>query len=157
MKERKCKRCGREIPKTYNGKRVYTSRVYCFECSPLGIKRGHNWKKTLICKDCGRSYIYTKKLTSKGYTVHLCLYCNVKKHRKKKMLKAIEYLGGKCSICGYNKCIEAYDFHHIDRRNKEADISDILCRAWRYVKKELNKCILLCSNCHRELHASDKE
>ena len=65
----------------------------------------------------------------------------------------IELKGGKCSICGYNKCIEALDFHHIDPEEKEMNMSRGKSKAWNIVLKELDKCILLCSNCHRELHS----
>ena len=63
-------------------------------------------------------------------------------------------LGGKCSKCGYNKCLEALDFHH-DKGNKEGMISK-LTKDFSKQKslKEVKKCILLCANCHRELHAN---
>ena len=73
--------------------------------------------------------------------------------RKKLKLLAVEYLGGKCSTCGYNKCIEALDFHHRDSSVKEFGIAAKgNTRSWESVKQELNKCILLCANCHREHH-----
>ena len=67
--------------------------------------------------------------------------------------KAIEYKGGKCFICGYDKnCQGAYDFHHIKPEEKEFSIgSDGLTRSWDKVKKELDKCVILCANCHREI------
>ena len=67
---------------------------------------------------------------------------------------AIEYLGGKCQICGYRNCIEALDFHHRDPKEKEFGLSQKgLTRSWEKTRKELDKCILICSNCHREIHA----
>lgn len=66
---------------------------------------------------------------------------------------AIEYKGGRCMICGYCKCPEALEFHHEDSTKKDFGVSqDGLTRSWERVKKELNKCILICANCHRELH-----
>jgi len=70
---------------------------------------------------------------------------------------AIEYKGGKCSICGYCKCIEALEFHHIDANNKDFSISNKgYTRSWEKVKKEIDKCLFLCANCHREIYAQLK-
>ena len=83
-----------------------------------------------------------------------CLVEAVSKRRRKIKLMAIEYKGGKCSKCGYDKCPDALDFHHVDESQKEFNLShNGHCRAWETVKKELDKCILVCANCHREIHA----
>ncbi len=76
----------------------------------------------------------------------------VVKRRKKVRSMAIEYKGGKCEICGYNRCVQALEFHHLSE-DKDFGISDKgYTRSWEKVKKEIDKCILVCSNCHRELH-----
>lgn len=67
-----------------------------------------------------------------------------------------------CEICGYNKCIEALDFHHRDPSKKDFTISSTRkggkgVGSWPELKKELDKCILVCSNCHREIHAAGKK
>jgi hypothetical protein len=65
---------------------------------------------------------------------------------------AKEYKGGKCQICGYDKCFRALELHHLDPTQKEFNISHRgHCRSWERVKKEINKCVLLCANCHREV------
>lgn len=75
------------------------------------------------------------------------------KRRRKLREMAIEYKGGKCSICGYSKCIAALDFHHINPSEKEFGISQKgFSRSWDKVKTELDKCQILCANCHREIH-----
>lgn len=66
--------------------------------------------------------------------------------------RAVNLLGGKCTKCGYNKCIAALDFHHIDPLQKDKSIKDIILRKWNIIENELKKCILICSNCHREEH-----
>lgn len=68
----------------------------------------------------------------------------------KEKLKAMKYKGGKCVICGYNKCTSAMDFHHLDPNEKEKYAAH-----WTFEKNkyELDKCILVCCRCHRELHA----
>lgn len=77
----------------------------------------------------------------------------VAKRRIKIRSLAVEYKGGKCELCGYNKCIQALDFHHLDSSKKDFGISAKgYTRSWEKVKLELDKCILICANCHREVH-----
>ena len=77
----------------------------------------------------------------------------VKKRRKKIRLRAIKHLGGKCIKCGYNKYPEALEFHHKNPLEKEFNVSKKgHCRSWERVLREIQKCDLLCANCHRELH-----
>jgi len=77
----------------------------------------------------------------------------VSKRRKKVRLMAIEYGGGCCQICGYKKCNRALSFHHKDSSKKDFGLSaEGLTRAWSKTKAELDKCILVCANCHMEIH-----
>ncbi len=76
----------------------------------------------------------------------------VKKRRKKLKEMAVKYLGGKCMICGYSRCINALEFHHLEKK-KFGLSSRGITRSWQRIKSELDKCILLCANCHREVHA----
>lgn len=78
----------------------------------------------------------------------------VSKRRKKLRAMAAEYKGGKCIICGYDRYIGALEFHHIDQDGKSFDLSSRgLTRSWERIKKEIEKCVLVCANCHREIHA----
>jgi len=78
---------------------------------------------------------------------------HVRQFRRRIKLKAIEYKGGKCVICGYHRCITAMKFHHLDPNTKEFGISRYgVTRSWEAVKAELDKCILVCGNCHDEIH-----
>ncbi|MFH1500633.1 MAG: hypothetical protein ABIE22_01675 [archaeon] len=62
-------------------------------------------------------------------------------------------LGGKCSRCGYCNCPNALEFHHVER-NKEGHVSRIIKDYSKQKSlKEVKKCILLCANCHREIHS----
>lgn len=66
--------------------------------------------------------------------------------------RLIEYKGGKCSRCGYNKdCPPAYDFHHRNPKEKDFQISGS-CIGLEKMKKEVDKCDLVCRNCHAEIH-----
>ncbi len=67
---------------------------------------------------------------------------------------AISHKGGKRQLCGFNKCMESLEFHHIIKGKKDFGISEKgYTRSWAAIKSELDKCILLCADCHREWHA----
>ena len=77
----------------------------------------------------------------------------VARRRRKIKELAIEYKGGKCYVCGYDRYIGALEFHHIDPTKKEFGLGmSGLTRSWEKTRKELDKCVIICSNCHRELH-----
>ncbi len=67
--------------------------------------------------------------------------------------QAIEYLGGKCVDCGYvgHPCV--FDFHHLDPQSKDFSFGSTY-RKFDRIVEELDKCVLLCSNCHRLRHYS---
>jgi hypothetical protein len=75
--------------------------------------------------------------------------------RKDKKRKLVEYKGGCCEKCGYKKCIDAFDFHHMDPNQKDFGIS-AKSYSFERLKKEVDKCILVCKNCHAELHYETK-
>lgn len=79
--------------------------------------------------------------------------------RRKDLKKAlVAYKGGKCEKCGYDKCIAAMDFHHENPTEKEFGLSQRgLTKSLNILKKEADKCLLLCANCHRETHDSLSE
>ena len=72
--------------------------------------------------------------------------------RNRVKTKLVEYKGGKCQCCGYNRCIRALEFHHLDPSQKDFTISG-KSKSFETLKKEADKCILVCSNCHKEIHA----
>lgn len=74
--------------------------------------------------------------------------------RKREYKKRIvEYCGGKCVICGYDKCYAALEFHHPNPEAKEPDFRQIMKNSAFEKQKELVKgCMMLCANCHREIH-----
>lgn len=78
----------------------------------------------------------------------------VSERRRKLKTMAIEYKGGRCQICGYSKYQGALDLHHIDPTEKDFGLSQKgKTRSWEKIKVELDKCILLCATCHREVEA----
>lgn len=76
---------------------------------------------------------------------------NASQRRTALKQRAASLLGGKCRICGYDKCLAALEFHHESPDHKDFAISSQT--SWAKIEKELAKTILVCSNCHREIHA----
>lgn len=114
----------------------------------IGEIRCHRWstilneikKCDLVCKNCHEEIHYTENIKKESPT----------KNSKKIFLNI---KGGKCEICKYNKCPSSLVFHHLDKSKKDFRMAEI-----RYISdmeiiiNELNKCQLLCQNCHQEIH-----
>ena len=71
--------------------------------------------------------------------------------RRKKQF-AVDAFGGKCQICGYDKCLNSLTFHHVNGKKEYSPSYVIMRWSWERAKKELDKCILVCANCHGEIH-----
>lgn len=94
--------------------------------------KGESIKVGGVCKSCLKKF-------------------NAERKREAKKL-AVKYKGGCCSKCGYNKSLNALDFHHVNPSQKNIKWNSFRNRFNDKLKKELDKCILLCANCHREIH-----
>jgi hypothetical protein len=167
-----CNKCNETIPNMVevDGKMIRSARnrKYCFKCSPFGT---HNTSKIenpirkniskdglieFSCSKCknvldiskffikknGSPYCYCKECWRKLINDRLV-------ERKKKL---VDLAGGKCIICGYERYCGALEFHHKIPTEKEYTVS-VKNVSMKILLKEINKCILLCANCHRELHA----
>lgn len=79
----------------------------------------------------------------------------VKRWRRNTKQRMIDAMGGSCAICGYDRCPEAMDFHHLDPTKKDIALGGIRANpvSWERLTAELRKCVLLCATCHREHHA----
>jgi hypothetical protein len=137
-----CKKCGKRL--SYNN-----LSGYCSKCI-----LAHKREAYAHCKKCGALLSFNNK-------TGVCIKCNhkisvraehVKEWRRRKKQILVEYKGGRCEICGYNKCLAALEFHHRDNKDKDFGISNKNIADIESYKKEVDKCILLCSNCHREVH-----
>jgi len=105
------------------------------------------YDKCQVCK-----IEYSKNQKKKG---KLCNTCVSKIRRLKSKRKAVAYKGSKCVECGYKATdnnYAAFEFHHTDG-DKDKGIGEILNRKWESIQKELDKCIVVCSNCHRIKHS----
>jgi hypothetical protein len=161
-----CKKCNNEFKRTVyiEGKRKYLQkRQYCLECSPFGSKNTRQLHviglakyetyptRHLTCTVCNREYDY-HHADPKGHTKTKCNSCLVNQRRFDIKRKAVEYKGGNCERCGYNKCLRALSFHHKDPSQKDFSVSGKHCRAWERIRVELDKCMMVCANCHMEIH-----
>lgn len=102
-----------------------TQEFFCRESSKSDTLR-------FLCKQCISDAIVLRQKSSK--------------------LKWIKYKGGQCEICGYNRTPRSLHFHHRNPNEKDFTIGKYRNRAWETTKAELDKCALLCANCHGEVH-----
>lgn len=162
-----CQKCSNTIPNrmVVDGKlRILHRRKYCLSCSPFNQ---HNTTKletknndgTKLCPRCDlrlpTSSFYNRR-DSSGQTTYCKLCAKHQSTERQRMLKkqCVDYKGGKCHLCNYAKCTAAMDFHHKDRSQKDFGISYFKRTAFNEkMKKELDKCVLLCCRCHREVEA----
>ena len=79
-------------------------------------------------------------------------YQAVKDCRKRRKEDIVYVMGKCCQLCGYNKAITALELHHLNPSEKEFSIGKILNKNWNLINEEIKKCILVCANCHREIH-----
>lgn len=95
-----------------------------------------------------------EKLRSKKFRLSNLEYIKLKQRsdKRQRKLEAIEYKGGRCENCGGQFHPAVYDFHHIDTSTKDRDPSKMLQLSWKRVTNELDKCKMLCANCHRLEH-----
>ena len=110
----------------------------------------HDVTKPHLC-DCGE----TRPTKFRGHRKSKCAICVDKDSIQEwinKKLKAIAYLGGSCQQCGYNKYYGSMAFHHRDPTQKDVMWGKLKLRPWHKIVKELDKCDLLCHNCHSETH-----
>lgn len=80
------------------------------------------------------------------------MYETLQKSRNLRKEEMVYVMGDKCQLCGYNKCIKALEFHHIDPKEKDFTFNKAKSKSWEVTNLELQKCILVCANCHREIH-----
>ena len=125
----------------------------------LGLKTTYGRGGKLLaprCKRCGEQDPNKMMRNGKsGYAKSICRACQnrntIERGRRNKRLY-LEYMGGKCQLCGYSKCPEALEFHHTDPTQKDPTFRSIRYWGLEKAKKELDQCMLVCANCHREIH-----
>lgn len=163
-----CTKCGNEFPSRIiidGVSKTLHKRKYCLDCSPWNEhntrKIEHNTEGAKRCPCCNdvkpinEFYVRKDRDDPSAY----CIECNRKKsseRTKAAKIKMVEYKGGKCKSCGYDTCYDALEFHHVNRDTKAFGLSQIRAITdvnWQTVKDELDKCVLVCCRCHREIEA----
>lgn len=161
-----CHNCNETFPNylTIDGKkRNLCNRKYCLDCSPFKVHntrplRTDPLKVGKICPRCGK-FLGPEHFYRRRKSRQLSTYCKdctrlqTTERQRRLKAQAVEYLGGKCSRCGYNRNLAALDFHHPDPAQKDFTIARSHLYSFERIKPELNRCLLLCANCHREIHA----
>lgn len=165
---RQCARCGGSFPSSLeiDGKvRSLRCRKYCLKCSPFGSR--DVLRKALMgdpkkCPLCKRTFLREEfgfVDRKRGYRQSYCRGCTRDYQRRKHQIlknKCVEHLGRCCSICGYSRCVAALEFHHKDPRKKEFSLSEVRTVDFSKIVKELSKCVVLCRNCHAEVHEAER-
>lgn len=156
-----CEGCGNQFPnrKKIEGKtRVLKSRKYCLDCSPWTgqhnnqpLERRGTGRRCCLCGETDEAKFYGNKR-------RICGTCHNQQNlgaQRTKRQRAIDYLGGKCLICDYDRFKCALDIHHLDRSKKDPNANGLRCWSWERIKKELEFCCLLCKCCHAAVHQNE--
>jgi 5-methylcytosine-specific restriction endonuclease McrA len=123
--------------------------------SYLKVEGKPDWRRCSTCKLEFPITEFQKIKNTERYRTSCksCISNHLKEIRVNTKSSAVEYKGGKCQLCGYNKSHAALEFHHRDPKEKDFGIAKQWYRKLDDIlKRELDKCDLLCSNCHREVH-----
>ena len=153
-----CKTCGLSFDNRpyVDGKRIGgTKRKRCFACLPFKYQYVKAPKLCNVnidpnCSLCDKPLNLSR--TKSRASGRRCSTCNTRVRILKVKYFAVEYLGGKCLDCENTFDLDVYDCHHVSGL-KVFEISDARGKSWTAIKAELDKCILVCSNCHRKRHS----
>lgn len=122
--------------------------------------------ETKVCTKCGRELPldqFNWRDKAKGTRRADCKQCH-SGHMRMTYLKKREEISQlklqiKCQKCGYDKCPDALEFHHTNPEEKDYTISQALRlhKSEEEIQNEMKKCVILCSNCHKEFHWRERE
>jgi len=166
-----CKRCGKEFDVDWRrSKKV--KRTPCLYCSTFcahSREVSEETKNAISAGVCATMHYTLKYCVVCGKKLNwrnksgMCQECKppaktqseiISEHRRRRKKALVEYKGGKCERCGYDRYIGALGFHHIDPSTKSFSLSSSgTTKSWERDKAEVDKCILVCYNCHLEIHA----
>lgn len=161
----KCQYCGNDIlPKEGTAPGCVRRRKYCGHSCAASATNGVAPKRAPegTCDHCGHPCVTSHKYCSvicksaasyaRKKTLAAANGQRVVEWRQRIKIKAVALLGGQCVLCGYSKYVGALHFHHRNPDEKDFTLSRGI-RSWQQVQEELKKCVLLCGNCHAEVHA----
>ena len=157
-----------ECEKCHSQKEIQGTHLKNLSCARCNCsKQEYKINEIKVCPLCGKTF----SPLLKGQTRKFCFECSPpydKNKGRSQNLTAIRralkkhlvlYKGGKCEICGYNKSFNALQFHHLNPQEKDFTISTHANLLSNFnielYHKEVDKCILVCANCHAEIHEKD--
>ena len=161
----KCAKCHTPIPNRSDRQthlcRKCVSSNRCQNCGQILGRQEHrcasvDLKGPRYCRECG------KKLSNHGYErwVNRCPQCTKKRWRakeRKQRQTLVTQFGGKCNRCSYDRCLDALHFHHADPSEKyDWNVKGQTGASSREIKMHPERFLLLCANCHIELHAEQR-
>ena len=133
MESKVCSKCGVEKP-----------------LSEFALNKTRKDGHASDCKDCRKQY------RDEHYRLHKEQYKEKAAAYKRKKTKELEEFKStlKCEICGENRpwCL---DFHHTNPEEKEGEIAKLI-ESPRRMQEEIKKCIVVCANCHRDIHYKNR-
>jgi hypothetical protein len=107
----------------------------------------------LECPRHGRT-TFGRRADDGGYRCLKCRSAQVSEQRRRQKLVLIEEAGGRCQLCGYDRCPSALHFHHLRPEDKAFALSQQgAYRALARARAEAQKCAVLCANCHAEVES----
>lgn len=145
-----CRKCLNPFPSsvTLDGKRrVLTNRTQCLTCLPYGESPYR--KKTVEEKRSTATLKMKKWMDKKRYELGMDPISYVRKDKKKQV---VDLLGGCCSLCKYDRCRSNLAFHHLREKSFTLDERRFQY-SWLKLLPEILKCVLVCHNCHGEIHS----
>ncbi len=158
-----CKRCGIDKPiSCYKPIQAPYYRSICTECINKSKRDFYATPEGKLKRQSYSAKYYYRPGVKERQKAYAKKYYELNKARViargqaynlKSKNRAVEYKGGKCSCCGYDKCLAALEFHHVDPKTKSGNSTFWLKWPWHKARSELDACVLVCSNCHREIHA----
>jgi transposase len=108
-----------------------------------------------VMRDCHRHGLTVFLIEGRGY--YRCKRCRMERvsHRRRRVKSIlVAEAGGQCALCGYDRCIAALHFHHVDPSSKRFHLSmQGVARSLASARAEMAKCVLLCANCHAEVES----
>lgn len=126
-----CRKCSQEKP------------LSCFH------KRGSGYQS--VCKECKAKYSAQKYQDDPTYKAKRKVRAIADRKRNREFLNRYKRLC-KCKVCGESEPV-ALDFHHLDPKEKDFEPSNLKTYSRGTIKREVRKCVVLCANCHRKVHA----
>ncbi len=120
---------------------------------PGSTARAKEEGRAVLLRTCRTHGLTEFWLEGRGY--YRCKRCRAERvsHRRRKVKQIlIDEAGGRCALCGYDRCVAALHFHHVDPATKSFHLSmQGVTRSIKAARAEMAKCVLLCANCHAEV------